>query len=314
MLNEQLEAFAEQMGGEHKAILAKFRFGKNLIADSNFAVNGNSHPLTTYYFSKQPKNGEQYRITMKAKLGEGKTAWGIFNGSAALLRIEGNTGKNGLFKGVLTWKDNSVSVNNLIIYAFPSAGTANSQIEWIKLEPVSAPEDDEWMPRYDEVIDHGWLVTEVSQMIAGSGNLLDDTLAERKGKNELMIYQSIADVIDKYGLGIYTLSFDIRAPVAGTIRLYDAGVSDDKLKYRFGHSDFPVSTEYKRVTIPLAVRNGSATGTLCNLTFYGLKYGNGVIPHVRRLRISKGLYSNQEWTPSNAEKSALFETLMTKGQ
>lgn len=305
----KLTEFAEWLGQRDKELLDKFRFNKNLLADSNYHVDANSYPLTTYFFAQLPKEGETYRFTMKAKLGEGKTAWGLFNGTVPLLRIEGNTGKDGLFKGTLKWSSKG-GINNLIVYAFPSAVLTNSQIEWVKLEHVKSKEDEEWLPRYDEIINHGGMVTEVSQMIAGSGNLLENSLAERAGKNELLIYDNIADIIDRYGLGIYTVSFDIRAPVAGTIRLYDAGVTDDKLKYRFGHNDFAVTTEYQRVTKQIVVRQGSAGGTLCNLTFYGMKYGNGVIPQIKRFRISKGLYEYLEWRPSEREMAGVFEKLL----
>lgn len=309
MIAQQLTEFAEWVGQQDKALLDKFRFNKNLLADSNYYVNANSYPLTTYFFAQLPKEGETYRFTMKAKLGEGKTAWGLFNGKVHLLRIEGNTGKDGLFKGTVKWSSKD-GVNNLIVYAFPSSVLTDSQIEWVKLEHVKSKEDEEWLPRYDEIINHGGMVTEVSQMIAGSGNLLENSLAERKGKNEFLIYDNIVDIIDRYGLGIYTVSFDVCSPVAGSMLLYDAGVTEDKLKYRFGYNSFEVTTEYQRVTKQIVVRQGSASGTLCNLTFFGTKYGSGVIPHIKRLRISKGLYDSQEWRPSEKEMAGVFEKLM----
>ena len=130
------------------------QLGDNLLLDSGIIIDTTSYNMHNYYYSTPPTMGETYTIQIKGTLGEGKTAWGLYNsggtGGASSPTVIGTTGKSnylttnfydeksGIWTAQLIWSYGENGNNFLRIYQMPSAITdVVSHIDWIKLEAGS---------------------------------------------------------------------------------------------------------------------------------------------------------------------------------
>ena len=110
--------------------------------------------------------------------------------------------------------------------------------------------------------------------------------AERTGTNEFLQYMDMAPIIDEYGIGEYTISFDIRSAStasANSVNVYMQNGSG--AKYIFS-TNVSVATSYARKTITVTPTLSNASLTASILAFYGT-YSTGNIPSVKNLEISK---------------------------
>lgn len=125
----------------------------NLLKESYPNITTNSYLIKSFYFGdKKPVAGKTYTLSIKGKLGEGKTGFGIYNsgGSIKVATITPSAqGANGIYKLSFAWKvtSGSTTVSNtyLNVYALESSVTSDSTIEWIKLEEGSEASDT-WSP------------------------------------------------------------------------------------------------------------------------------------------------------------------------
>lgn len=126
---------------------------QNLLKESYPNITTNSYLIKSFYFGdKKPIEGKTYTISIKGKLGEGKTGFGIYNsgGSIGIVTLTPSMqGTNGIYKTTCIWKVTSgsgtVSNTYLNVYALQSSITSESTIEWIKLEEGNEASD-EWFP------------------------------------------------------------------------------------------------------------------------------------------------------------------------
>ncbi|MGU8065552.1 phage tail spike protein [Streptococcus suis] len=107
----------------------------------------------------------------------------------------------------------------------------------------------------------------------------------------------LAPIFDKYGLIEYTLSFDLRASKAGTVRVYQQNGSGSK--YNGLNFYAQATTEWKRFEVTFTPTAGMMNLVNSYLAFYGT-YGTGIIPYVRRLKLEKGNIAT-DWSPSGED-------------
>lgn len=283
---------------------ANGKLGANLIADSGIDVTNSLYPTNTYYFIEQPKEGQQYTLTVKAKLGAGKTV--VVAQLGGLPSFGGLTKVgDGLYSSVVTWPKNTTGQPyRLVIYIAPNNGT-QSTIEWIKLT-LGTDTDYTWYPNYNEIVDTYSFSTMSSSAIQSSANLISNSHIELNGNSEYLFYRDVAPIFDQYGTGVYTLAFDAKAKKEGQAQVYFAG----NLKHSALPSVMTLTEDYKRYTILLDVKLANQSNTTTNLAFFGMKYGSGVVPSVKNVRLSKGTYSELAWEPTDQEKATLYRNLL----
>lgn len=296
------------MRQEMQALLANqpdgSKFGKNLLKDSGVWYSNKSYPTTSYLFHEEPVAGKTYTLTFKATLGASKNVWSVL-----LRNGEGTIGAaarsaSGIYQIELVWpKKRGTAPLEMQFYAAPNNG-AVSTIEWVKL--VEGKDTDlAWYPNYDEVVDKYSMGRSVAQALTVSSNLLDGTAGEKAGANEFLSYMDIASVLDAHGTGVYTLSFDVKAAKAGKLTVYFSG----SRKYHFPPDQVDVTTDWQRLVLPIDIFLENAGNKTAMLSFFGT-YGTGVIPTVRRVRLSKGDYASLEWRPSDRELAEMYAKLM----
>ena len=106
--------------------------------------------------------------------------------------------------------------------------------------------------------------------------------------NEFLRYLDTAPIFDEFGVGIYTISFDLQVTTPGSIQVYMQNGSH--AKYTF-YKVVQGTTEWKRHSIIVDIfavdpTNSFYDPTYSYLAFYGT-YGTGVSPSVRNVKIEK---------------------------
>lgn len=154
----------------------------------------------------------------------------------------------------------------------------------------------------------------LSNLSVATRNYLFDTHIERTGRNEFLNDPSwdLAPLIDEYGMDReYTVSFDLKSSIAGTIRVYCQNGSG--AKYNIGQHPLNATTEYQRFSVTFKpTKSGSFdTETRSLLAFFGT-YDTGRIPTVRNVFFGLGNITG-DWMP-NLDELAKQESLEEMNQ
>lgn len=307
-LQHELTSYASQSEVEKLSrtvsSLPKGKLGNNLLANSGNRVTNKQYPTTYLQFRTPPEAGKVYTLTVRVDAPSSKT------GVVVQVRNSKSLGalkkvSEGIYTTTFVWDiPPQEKPYELVIYQPPNNGVEASLV-WAKF--VEGEDTDyHWYPNYDEVSNVYSFAEEASVAIESGANLLERTFAEKQGVNEFLSYADIAPVIDRYGVGKYTLSFELKAKTEGNMSVYISGTG----KYTFLQEVIPVTTEYQRIALHLDMSKNVNSAPTAVLSFYGGKYGNGVIPTVRRLRLSKGIYTSLPWKPSDNELTGLYEKMM----
>lgn len=175
--------------------------GRNLLKESGTAITNDSYPINSYPLgSITPIVGQTYTVSLKGTLGEGKTGWAIYNSGGAV-RIgqlnATNLNDSGIYVGTFKWINTSgsttVEPTSVNVYPIPSSITAESTIEWIKLEEgtkattwTPAPEDTEndFNEAIDSVIDDTNIqITEAQSSIEQLSNMIANLVTDANGSS-----------------------------------------------------------------------------------------------------------------------------------
>ena len=152
---QEAKAFAEQKVNELNV------GGRNLLYNSKQRITNSYYNIATYRLTEELKVGELLTITIKGKLGTGKTAFAAYN-SGDFVELSQLLDKgNGIYQNTFVWRTRnqySVSDNKTLwIWTYPSSIYVDSTIEWIKLEKGNKPTD--WTPApedtWDTMVDLG---------------------------------------------------------------------------------------------------------------------------------------------------------------
>lgn len=137
-----------------------------------------------------------------------------------------------------------------------------------------------------------------SDLVIGGRNYLVDSAKEFGGNYE---YQSITitDFVKNHLGEIFTISAEIKTPVAGTVSMYSLG------RYNVGFNVYKTLEANKWTKIQgtgTFSDNGSdPNGNTCSLSWYGT-YGTGRNIYVRNVKIEKGTKAT-DWTPALEDSS-----------
>lgn len=129
-------------------------------------------------------------------------------------------------------------------------------------------------------------IVEIPDELKGTGgrNLLPNAADERTGGSEFLRHNDVAPILDHYGLRQYTFSFDIKAPVPGTVMVYLQNGSG--ARYTFS-KHVTVTTEFTRLSVTTTPVVSNLNLSAAHLAFYGT-YGTGRIPTVKNVKVEIG--------------------------
>ena len=127
--------------------------GRNLLRNSSQKITNNNYNIAIYELTEDIKEGEAVTLTIKGKLGTGKTAFAVYN-SGDFLELSQLLDKgNGIYQNTFNWKKviNGRTADNktLWIWTYNSNVDVESTIEWIKLEKGNKPTD--WSPAPEDI-------------------------------------------------------------------------------------------------------------------------------------------------------------------
>ena len=127
--------------------------GRNLLKNSRQKITNNNYNIAVYELTEKIEEGEEVSITIKGKLGTGKTSFAVYN-SGGLVDLGVLTKKeNNLHQGTFEWiseKNQKIADGRtLYIWTFHLNVDVESTIEWIKLERGNKPTD--WTPAPEDI-------------------------------------------------------------------------------------------------------------------------------------------------------------------
>ena len=141
--------------------------GRNLLRNSGQKITNNNYDIAVYELTEKIEEGEEVTITIKGKLGTGKTAFAVYNSGGHLELGVLTKKENNLYQGIFKWinKKNQVITDGrtLNIWTYYSNVDVESTIEWIKLERGNKPTD--WTPAPEDFlpknvsIEENWTAT-----------------------------------------------------------------------------------------------------------------------------------------------------------
>ena len=141
--------------------------GRNLLRNSGQKITNNNYDIAVYELTEKIEEGEEVSITIKGKLGTGKTSFAVYN-SGGLVDLGVLTKKeNNLYQGIFKWlnkKNQEIADGRTLnIWTYYSNVDVESTIEWIKLERGNKPTD--WTPAPEDFlpknvsIEENWTAT-----------------------------------------------------------------------------------------------------------------------------------------------------------
>lgn len=124
---------------------------RNYLTNSMINKTNSDYLIAQLYFGKEkPKESEEFTISIKGELGEGKRLFGVYNsgGNVSLVSLD-KRDSNGIYRGTFNWIVAGTNNTHINIYTIDSSTVVDSTIEWVKLEKgnkvssswTPAPED-----------------------------------------------------------------------------------------------------------------------------------------------------------------------------
>lgn len=147
--------------------------GRNLLLNSGIPVTNAGYPTKTYNLATTPVVGDQYTITLKGTLGEGKTQFRAYNsGGSVSLGALTRVGTSDIYTLTFNWTNGALANPTAVhIYPLPASVTTTSTIEWVKLEKGNKATAD-WSPAPED------LKSTTFQLYAPKGYLITHDVPE----------------------------------------------------------------------------------------------------------------------------------------
>ena len=146
---QEAKTFAEQKVNELNV------GGRNLLKNSGKKITNNNYNIAIYELTENINEGESVTLTIKGKLGAGKTVFAAYNSGDFLELSQLFDKGNGIYQNTFNWRKviNGRTADNktLWIWTYLSHVITESTIEWIKLERGNKPTD--WSPAPEDVWD-----------------------------------------------------------------------------------------------------------------------------------------------------------------
>ena len=129
---------------------------RNLLKKSMLNKSSPDYLIASLEFGDNPPlEGEEVTLSLKGALGEGSLYFSVYNSSgngAARVRAldlkPESRGEDGVYRSTGAWKE-AGSNSRINIYAYPSDATAESTVEWVKLERGNKSTD--WSPAPEDI-------------------------------------------------------------------------------------------------------------------------------------------------------------------
>ena len=180
---QQAKTFAQQKVNELNV------GGRNLLRNSSQKITNNNYNIASYYLTTDLKEGETVTITIKGKLGAGKTAFAPYNSGGqvdlGVLEYKGN----GIYQNTFVWRTKNpygVADNKtLFIWTYSSNVTIDSTIEWIKLERGNKPTD--WTPAPEDVENQIANINSDLEVIRRNAKRIEDLENQNKANTDQRI-------------------------------------------------------------------------------------------------------------------------------
>ena len=127
--------------------------GRNLLKNSGQKITNNHYNIAVYDLTEEIKEGDIVTLTIKGKLGVGKLVFAAYN-SGDFLELSKLFDKgNGIYQNTFVWRTRNqyriADNKTLFVWTYDSTVTAESTIEWIKLEKGNKPTD--WSPAPEDL-------------------------------------------------------------------------------------------------------------------------------------------------------------------
>ncbi len=183
VLKEKIESKVSQSDIDKS--IANIQIGdRNYLVNSLLNLTTSSYLIKLVYFgNEKPKEGEEFTVSIKGSLGEGKEAFGVYNsgGMISLARLD-KKDSDGIYRKTFKWRIADSKNTHLEIYALNNNVTVDSTIEWIKLEKGNKVSNS-WMPApedTDSKIQDGIKVTDekINQVSSTVTQLKDSVTTE----------------------------------------------------------------------------------------------------------------------------------------
>ena len=183
VLKEKIESKVSQSDIDRS--IANIQIGdRNYLVNSLLNLTTSSYLIKLVYFgNEKPKEGEEFTVSIKGNLGEGKEAFGVYNsgGMISLARLD-KKDSDGIYRKTFKWRIADSKNTHLEIYALNNNVTVDSTIEWIKLEKGNKVSNS-WMPApedTDSKIQDGIKVTDekINQVSSTVTQLKDSVTTE----------------------------------------------------------------------------------------------------------------------------------------
>lgn len=176
--------------------------GRNLLRNSKQLITNNAYLIATYALTESLQEGERVTMTIKGRLGAGKTYFSIYNSNGYVLLGNLEYKGNNIYQSTFNWTLTSfghTADNTLIqIYATPYSIVTNSTIEWVKLEKGNASTD--WSPAPEDL--ENKIDNEKQTREQAVANAKSATEAYARAQADLLKLQAIAEANRTAGLAI----------------------------------------------------------------------------------------------------------------
>ena len=135
LINPDLQSLESRLNSSINNIQVGAR---NLLKNSGKRITNNNYNIAIYELTENINEGEAVTLTIKGKLGAGKTVFAAYNSGDFLELSQLFDKGNGIYQNTFNWRKviNGRTADNktLWIWTYNSSITTESTIEWIKLE------------------------------------------------------------------------------------------------------------------------------------------------------------------------------------
>nr|DAX87530.1 MAG TPA: Minor structural protein 4 [Caudoviricetes sp.] len=143
---QEAKTFAEQKVNELNV------GGRNLLYNSKQRITNSHYNIATYRLTEELKVGELLTITIKGQLGTGKIAFALYDQLGNVEQCALYDRGKGIYQNTFNYKGYRNGDKMILsIFTYYSTVSAESTIEWIKLEKGNKPTD--WSPAPEDVWD-----------------------------------------------------------------------------------------------------------------------------------------------------------------
>ena len=147
---------------------------------------------------------------------------------------------------------------------------------------------------------------DINNLKIGSRNyLLNSEKTYTNQSREFLQTHDLAPIFDTYGMGTWTLSFDLKCAKAHWVKVYCQNGSD--FRYDIGANTIQATTSFKRYSVTFIPYVYASNVQKSMLAFFS-EYDSGAFVTVKNLKLEKGTKAT-DWTPAPEDRAYLVNTL-----